>query len=146
MSARPFRTRLGGICWMPRALRTRESTTTNLMKEVTMTAMKGARPSTPRVTARAGIWERLPAATMSGRLRRRNRNCAFRLSIRTRLQAQGQDADAGAAVDHQQCADTGGLPVHANAHPAFRIAGQGQDHAGLPGAHFAKGEKAFTHI
>src|SRR5262249_6232571 len=45
MMAIPFVTRLGGICWMPRALRKSERTTTILTYDVTMIATNGARES-----------------------------------------------------------------------------------------------------
>src|SRR5438876_8302157 len=45
-SARPLSTTLGGTCCRPSALRSRLSTTTILVNEVTITATKGASAST----------------------------------------------------------------------------------------------------
>ena len=53
-SARPCRAMLGGIDCMPRALRTRASTTTSLTKQVPMTMRKGSMPRPPRSSNNVG--------------------------------------------------------------------------------------------
>src|SRR5262245_35195748 len=50
-SARPLSTTLGGTCCRPSALRNRLSTTTSLVKEVTITATKGAIASSTTVSS-----------------------------------------------------------------------------------------------
>src|SRR5690606_13309804 len=47
----PFSTMFGGTCCRPRALRSRDSTTTILVKDVTITATKGASASRMTVTS-----------------------------------------------------------------------------------------------
>src|SRR3569833_3344183 len=57
MMANPLTTTFGGTCCRPRALRRRLITTTILVKEVTMTATKGASARLTTVTMMsAGLW------------------------------------------------------------------------------------------
>src|SRR3990170_2981295 len=76
--ARPMRIWLGGICWVPRAWRRKENTTTRRVKEVTIIMMAGARERTVR---KRSIWRE--------RLRRSGPSICSKL--------QGEAAKAGAA-------------------------------------------------
>src|SRR5215813_7112301 len=96
MMAMPYSTRLGGVCWIPSALRMRNITTAIFRNPVIVTTNSGMRPAAVRTT-------------MTPRM----------LTLASGIVEQPCDPDAQAVADLDQVAATNATTVRQNVDAVF---------------------------